>query len=748
MSKSPFRVKTSLGILDGFADDSTYQSSVGNLKRGDYYYNTSINSFRFYNGSVFQNFTPIANRAVVRAYDLSFSSPPSGTQTVDSVSLNIGDLVLLTSTPSSGIYKVQSGTWTLQAIMQDSSGNAKAGDEVRVTEGSSYGNKTYIFNGSAWVLVVLPVPTVQKSTLYGIGANFVENTTVLEDSYKLYGAPDNASDSFQAAQFTINASDKTAGTGNGGDLLLRSGTSFGGIDGNLLLQGNNIFVTANSISMGTFSPTATIDIRTASSTVQKLYGIDTVINGLVVGVADDNAWVMLQQPASSLRRLDFKSYRTGVSELDMLIMSIKTSGQVKFWPLSADPIQQESGDLYYNSIVNQFKYYNGTSWQTIGSGSGGGLVKVDLYDSVDATLPLGVVVIDGVTVTNNKVVLFSNLGSGNNQAYKATVIAGSVTSWSSELLFSGISTPTLADEVIVRYGTAFANQIGEFNGTTWLFNNTVRFFKGTDYWEQSALFTINIANNSTANIFSVAYAGSENMLVDYSIIRGTAKETGTIMVTTDGMNVAVASDNAGLSDSGVSFSGSISGSNLVLSYTSTNTGQAGTMKFSLKRWSDIAGGPGGPPSYTGGGGSSITGSGSNGQIAYWTGASTMSGNANYKFDSSNLLINKGILEETIMSSAVLTDNNPSMTPIFTLPTASYNSVIIHYSITRGSNSATGRIMISTDGVTVAFDNDFVENNSTGITIDVDISGSNLRVLYMSTNTGSNATFKWTSKRWL
>lgn len=41
---------------------------------------------------------------------------------------------------------------------------------------------------------------------------------------------------------------------------------------------------------------------------------------------------------------------------------IKSTGQVRFVPLSADPAGAEAGDVYYNSTSNKLKVYNGTAW--------------------------------------------------------------------------------------------------------------------------------------------------------------------------------------------------------------------------------------------------------------------------------------------------------------------------------------------------------------------------------------------------
>lgn len=43
-------------------------------------------------------------------------------------------------------------------------------------------------------------------------------------------------------------------------------------------------------------------------------------------------------------------------------LRLKSTGQLRFAPLAADPAGAQSGDVYYNSVTNKLKVYNGTSW--------------------------------------------------------------------------------------------------------------------------------------------------------------------------------------------------------------------------------------------------------------------------------------------------------------------------------------------------------------------------------------------------
>ncbi len=368
-----------------------------------------------------------------------------------------------------------------------------------------------------------------------------------------------------------------------------------------------------------------------------------------------------------------------------------------------------------------------------GSGSAGGngdIATAALYDPVDTSVTTGPAivspfVVDGVTVTDGMLVLFSNLGSGNNEIYKAS-ISGSTITWTNQAVFSGpASVPPAGSLIVITQGNSFANQVGEFNGTTWLFNYLVRYFNGTDYYEQSSINTSTLADNtSNGTVFSVGYSGSQNILVNYSIIRSGDKKIGTLSLTTDGTNVAIASSGAELDPTGVTFSAVISGSDLVLQYTTTSTGSAATMKYFIFRWSDAAGGPGGPPSYSGGS-AIIPAAGVDGQIQLNTG---------------------GVLGTSPVSTTFL-DNQASPVAIVTMP-AVYNAVYFNYTVIRGTNVKVGQILISTDGsVNINGAEDFSEAGSTGVLLSVSLSGGNIEVNYTSTSTGSGGTFKYAFMRW-
>lgn len=95
-----------------------------------------------------------------------------------------------------------------------------------------------------------------------------------------------------------------------------------------------------------------------------------------------------------------------------------------------------------------------------------------------------------------------------------------------------------------------------------------------------------LTDNTVGTVLQFPVASTKNIIVDYSITRGTGKETGQIILSTDGTNVQVSGQASTVVDCGVSFSGDINTGNVRLRYTTTSTGTNATMKYLVKRWND------------------------------------------------------------------------------------------------------------------------------------------------------------------
>lgn len=407
-------------------------------------------------------------------------------------------------------------------------------------------------------------------------------------------------------------------------------------------------------------------------------------------------------------------------------------------------IAERVGSVVY--VGSTLLLEDGDSFQLGAGGGGSGDVHVQLYDSADTSLPTGpTATIDGVSVANDMYVLFTNLSVGNNRVYKASGVGSSI-SWAVQNVFSAGVAPSIGESVIVEQGTSFGLQRGLYDGSTFKFNETVRHFVGLNYWEQSGLQTSAIADNTTADVFSLAITGSENIIVDFSLLRGVAKEVGTLHITSDGTNVSLDAVGTYLAVSGITFSAFISSGTLHVQYTSTSTGVSGSMKYSLKRWSDAAGGPAGPPSYSAGPVAPVTAAGVSGSVQY-NAAGSLGGDTSFLWDSTNKILKLNTLEIFgLVGPLTLLDNQTDAT-LITYDASDYPFVIIEFSIVRDGKYRLGRMLITNDGTNVAFSDDSVLTGDAGVTLSAIISGSNVLIRYTTTSIGLSGNFKYSARRW-
>ena len=390
-----------------------------------------------------------------------------------------------------------------------------------------------------------------------------------------------------------------------------------------------------------------------------------------------------------------------------------------------------------------------TLWLPI-SGSGG-TVKATFLDPISTVLPTGTsVTIDGVSGVNGDFVLFTKLSSNNNRVYKLGGVGVAIT-WTPERIFQGSFDPTDGDSVRIQKGTIFQEQLAVFDSTNFKVNDTIRMFDGVgaDYVELGSIKTVSLADNTTNGIvFSVSVSSNENWIVNYSVLRGAGlKETGQLLLTSDGTTVAVANTNAYFGDTGVTFNADINSGNIRLLYTTTNTGVAATMKLFVARWSNSAGGPSGIPNYNTTPSSPITAAGATGDIQYKGSSGNLAGDTRFKWDDAEGSLNlNGLIYKSLQGPVTLLDNQGSPQTAFTYA-LSNKFAVVEYSILRNTSTSVGRLLITTNGSSVSISDDNIFVGTPGITFSAIISGPDIVVQYVSTNMGFNADFKYTFRRW-
>lgn len=385
------------------------------------------------------------------------------------------------------------------------------------------------------------------------------------------------------------------------------------------------------------------------------------------------------------------------------------------------------------------------------SGSGSGITKVTFHDPISTTLPTGGVsiTIDGVSGVNGDRVLYTNLSSNNNRVYELSGVGSSI-AWTAVYAFETGLDPADGDMVISTKGDSFADQIGKYTGTAWVFNKTTRYFDGLNYVEFESIKTSTLTNNTTGNVFSVSASSSENWVVHFSLVRGSNKEVGTLWMTQDGSVARITRGEVSIgSDTGVSFTADINAGNLRLRYTLDNQGIDATMKYFYFRWSDSVGGPGGVPTYTGASSSPVTAAGATGDVQFKDSGGGLAANSKFNWDNSNERLNLNGLQISPLQTGITLNNNViSPTTFLSYNAASFPFVIIEFSVARGTSRRVGRMLIANDGTVTAFNDDSVETGSgTGVIFSATISGGNVELQYTSDNSGASGTFKHSYRRW-
>lgn len=92
---------------------------------------------------------------------------------------------------------------------------------------------------------------------------------------------------------------------------------------------------------------------------------------------------------------------------------------------------------------------------------------------------------------------------------------------------------------------------------------------------------------AAATIFQYSAADFDYAVVEYGIERGAGnRQTGRLLIATDGSTAAISDDNVELGTVGVTLSVNVSGGNLQVQYTSTSTGTAPNMTYIIRKWGE------------------------------------------------------------------------------------------------------------------------------------------------------------------
>lgn len=719
-------ITTQVDKLQPFASDAAFEAAIdGAPTPGNIYYNTVEERIRYYTAD---HWDYVPDGITFEALDTLVNNHIAASDSVHGVS---GNVVGTTDTQTLSNKTINSNVNSVTINADEATVS-----ELEVDNLKSGVLETNFFDGVSAVDDTIPSAKAVKD----YGDAHVNQVSGAHAASAISNTPSGniASTDVQSALNELDTEkyDKTGGLISGdvtisGDLTVNGTTTS--------VNSNTLDVTDSNITVNNGGDQSSADLNDAGFTVEMSDATDAVIgydstttSKFKVGEIGSTEEILTTNHTQDITNKTFTDSIT--SEEQTSTPSTPSAGDQKIYP-------KDDGKWYsLNSAGEESQ---------LGSGAGG-FVKVNYHDPVSTTLPTGTTVnIDGEAGVDGDLVLFSNLTIDNNKIYELSGVGVSVVWTATDDFNSG--TPEDGDTVIVLSGEAFREAVGKFNGTDWVFNDTVRYYSGADYWEQSSLKTSDILTSTTASIFEVALVGSENIIIDYSILRGSAKETGTFTITSDGTNVKSSQHVANIGSVNVELFADINATDLRFRYTS-DSGSAGTIKYTVKRWSNAAGGPGGIPSYSGtvGGGNAA---GNNTDIQYNSGG-VLAGDNNFQWDGTNSELNLGTLKITAqISSTTIVDNQSVSATLFSVDGSLSKFIMCDYSIERGTESRIGSLMICHNGTIATITDVMNDTGGSGIDdisipITVNYSGGNILIQYTSDSTGNSGTFKYNLRKWL
>jgi hypothetical protein len=109
---------------------------------------------------------------------------------------------------------------------------------------------------------------------------------------------------------------------------------------------------SGNLGLGVTNPAAKLEVYGGASGTVTNIQVGNASTAFQVGVdSSNNCQIRTAQNVSIL-------FYTNATER----ARIKSTGQLRFVPLAADPAGAEAGDVYYNSGTNKLRVYNGTAW--------------------------------------------------------------------------------------------------------------------------------------------------------------------------------------------------------------------------------------------------------------------------------------------------------------------------------------------------------------------------------------------------
>ena len=194
----------------------------------------------------------------------------------------------------------------------------------------------------------------QNFVIWNVGTEVSETIKFLtgggsgKEQYRItHGGVFNWYDGASGTRMTLNATGLGVGAGPSYRLHVQGTASL-----QLVLQSNDTNANAKE---------GTVNVRHYTNAEEPV----SAVGGFTTSTANEVYLGGGFSAGNAATLLGFYTAANNTTTIGTERVRVKGTGQVRFVPLAADPSGAEAGDVYYNSVSNRLKYYNGTAWTLI-----------------------------------------------------------------------------------------------------------------------------------------------------------------------------------------------------------------------------------------------------------------------------------------------------------------------------------------------------------------------------------------------
>lgn len=258
-------------------------------------------------------------------------------------------------------------------------------------------------------------------------------------------------------------------------------------------------------------------------------------------------------------------------------ISIPGRGSAEWKPSVASagslPTTGQAGEVRLVQDVGQLFYWDGSAWQALTSGGGGGISSFNSQTGSSQSLATGTSGTD-FNISSALNVHTFNIPDASGSA-RGLITTGAQT-LAGDKTFSGTIIATLISYTPAVAGNWETVPDDVYEALDKLADKTKN--------ETTLVGPVVLSDNSSGTAFSIAHSTYNYVVVEYSAARDSIRRTGRLLLATNGTDAVLTDDYVETSVMGLAFSAAVSGAVVNVDYLTTNTGFNVSFKYKVKRW--------------------------------------------------------------------------------------------------------------------------------------------------------------------